>query len=113
MAPASKPSRMGYLILAGVAALGPAIALVSWRVDTAPLHRVVDVTSLSGYTTVFLSIVSSAYLRQMLRLFGRALRSVTFLLLPIRLGAITRPVVVVFILKRRQASVRARKPARA
>jgi sulfoxide reductase heme-binding subunit YedZ len=69
-----KPKNTRYLILAGLALLAVVIGLLSLN----PLQGQSWLTwlarglALSGYSAVFLSILSSAYLRELVRFFGRS-----------------------------------------
>jgi DMSO/TMAO reductase YedYZ heme-binding membrane subunit len=60
-----------YLVLLGLVALIVTGGLMALEPPGAPVYWVTRATSLLGYQAIFLSIVSSAYVRQMRRVFGR------------------------------------------
>jgi len=61
-----------YLILVGVIVLILSVGPVALRSFGTPLNWIIRVAALSGYMAIFLVIVSSAYMREMLRFFGRS-----------------------------------------
>ena len=61
-----------YLILVGVIVLILSVGPVALRSFGTPLNWIIRVAALSGYMAIFLAIVSSAYMREMLRFFGRS-----------------------------------------
>jgi DMSO/TMAO reductase YedYZ heme-binding membrane subunit len=60
-----------YLILAGIVAAALVAGLISLQPHGSPLNWFVRGLALLGYMTVFLTIVSSAYMRQIYRILGR------------------------------------------
>ncbi len=66
-----RPSAVRYAILGGLALLIAVILLVGLPRDVAPLSRVVQGAALLGYTCVFLAILSSAFTKPLVRLYGR------------------------------------------
>jgi sulfoxide reductase heme-binding subunit YedZ len=67
----NKSRKTWYLILVGTVTLILVSVLISLRPYGTPLNRLIRGAALMGYLAVFLSVVSSAYMRQMTRLFGR------------------------------------------
>ncbi|MDY7040713.1 MAG: ferric reductase [Chloroflexota bacterium] len=63
--------RIWYLILAGIVALILVGGLMSFQPYGNILSWVIRGSALLGYLAVFLAIVSSAYMKQMVRIFGR------------------------------------------
>jgi sulfoxide reductase heme-binding subunit YedZ len=71
MAPTRKSRKTWYLVLASLVALilvGTSIAL---RPYGTPLYWAIRGCALLGYLAIFLAIIISAYMRQMVRIFGR------------------------------------------
>jgi sulfoxide reductase heme-binding subunit YedZ len=66
-----KSSKTWYLILVGVVALILVSGLISLRPHGTPLNWLIRGAALMGYLAIFLSVLSSAYMRQLIRLFGR------------------------------------------
>lgn len=69
-----KPKNARYLILTGLVSLAVVIGLVSLdplREQESWLTWLVRGAALLGYWAVFLSVLSSAYLRELIRFFGR------------------------------------------
>jgi predicted ferric reductase len=64
-------SETWYLVLVGFLALVLVGGLVSLQPYGSPLNWLIRGTALMGYLAIFLSIVSSAYVRQVYRVFGR------------------------------------------
>lgn len=60
-----------YLALVGILALILTVAVESLNLSGTPLNWAIRGAALLGYQSVFLAIVSSAYMRQLVRLFGR------------------------------------------
>jgi predicted ferric reductase len=67
----SKPLSLWYLALVGILALVLTIAVESLDLWGTPLNWAIRGAALLGYQSIFLAIVSSAYMRQLVRLFGR------------------------------------------
>ena len=67
----NKPLSLWYLALVGILALVLTIAVESLDLWGTPLNWAIRGTALLGYQSIFLAIVSSAYMRQLVRLFGR------------------------------------------
>ena len=63
--------RVWYLALLGFVALILVVGLVSLRSPDSPVRWVIRVTATLGYLALFLATVSSAYMRQLVRFFGR------------------------------------------
>lgn len=66
-----RPGNTGYFALAGLVALILVAILLALQPPGSPVYGVVRGAALLGYTLVFAAIVSSAYLRQLVRFFGR------------------------------------------
>jgi DMSO/TMAO reductase YedYZ heme-binding membrane subunit len=66
-----KSGKTWYLVLIGIVALILVSGLMTLRPHRTPLNWLIRGAALMGYLAVFLSIVSSAYMRQVIRLFGR------------------------------------------
>ena len=66
-----KPLSLWYLALVGILALILTIAVESLNLWGTPLNWAIRGAALLGYQSVFLAIVSSAYMRRLVRLFGR------------------------------------------
>jgi sulfoxide reductase heme-binding subunit YedZ len=60
-----------YLILIGIVAVALIAGLISLQPHGSPLNWFIRGLALLGYLTVFLTIVSSAYMRQVYRILGR------------------------------------------
>ena len=86
-----KSSKTWYLILVGVVALILVSGLISLRPHGTPLHWLIRGAALMGYLAVFLSVLSSAYMRQLIRLFGRPFIKVHHILSVTGLVALIRP----------------------
>jgi len=71
MTPTKKRGKGSYLILVGVVVLILSIGPVALRSYGTPLNWVIRIAALAGYLAIFLAIISSAYMREMLRFFGR------------------------------------------
>jgi sulfoxide reductase heme-binding subunit YedZ len=71
MANKRKSLSLWYLALVGILALALTIAVESLNLGGTPLNWAIRGAALLGYQSVFLAIVSSAYMRQLVRLFGR------------------------------------------
>jgi sulfoxide reductase heme-binding subunit YedZ len=71
MANKRKSLSLWYLALVGILALALVIAMESLNLGGTPLNWAIRGAALLGYQSVFLAIVSSAYMRQLVRLFGR------------------------------------------
>jgi sulfoxide reductase heme-binding subunit YedZ len=71
MANKRKSLSLWYLALVGILALALTIAVESLNLRGTPLNWAIRGAALLGYQSVFLAIVSSAYMRQLVRLFGR------------------------------------------
>ena len=71
MANNRKSLSLWYLALVGILALALTIAVESLNLGGTPLNWAIRGAALLGYQSVFLAIVSSAYMRQLVRLFGR------------------------------------------
>jgi len=63
--------RIWYLALVGVVALVLTIGLVSLQPHDSPFKLAVRGVALLGYLAIFLAVLSSAYMRQAVRIFGR------------------------------------------
>lgn len=61
----------GYLVLLGFVGLALVSGAMSLQPHGSPLDWVIRGTALLGYLAVFLAIISSAYMRQLVRFFGR------------------------------------------
>ena len=66
-----KPLSLWYLAPIGILALILTITVESLNLWGTPLNWAIRGMALLGYQSVFLAIVSSAYMRQLVRLFGR------------------------------------------
>jgi DMSO/TMAO reductase YedYZ heme-binding membrane subunit len=66
-----KSGRLWYLVAGGIVLLGGVVLVVALPPGVPPLRRAIQAAALTGYTCVFLSILSSAYLRELVRFFGR------------------------------------------
>jgi len=71
MASAKRPDKTWYLILVGAVSLLLISSLIALQPYGTPLNRVIRGAAMMGYLATFLAIVSSAYMRQMARVFGR------------------------------------------
>ena len=71
MARMKKSGNTWYLVLIGIVALILVIGLMSLRPRGTSLNWLIRGAALMGYLAIFTSAVSSAYLRQVIRLFGR------------------------------------------
>ena len=67
----SRPNRSWYLVLVGVVALIVVGGLISLRPYGRPLNWGIRGAALLGYLFIFFAIVSSAYMRRLVRIFGR------------------------------------------
>jgi DMSO/TMAO reductase YedYZ heme-binding membrane subunit len=67
----SKSGKTWYLILIGIVALILVSGLISLRPYGTPLNWLIRGAALMGYLAIFLSVLSSAYMRQIYRIFGR------------------------------------------
>jgi DMSO/TMAO reductase YedYZ heme-binding membrane subunit len=63
--------RIWYLILGGFAAVTLISGLIALQPYGTPLNRLVRGAAALGYLAVFLAIISSNYMRQLVRFFGR------------------------------------------
>lgn len=63
--------RLWYLVLVGITALILVSGLISLQPYGTPLNWFIRGAALLGYLAVFLAIISAAYLRQLVRFFGR------------------------------------------
>jgi len=59
------------LVLAGFIALVLVGGLIALRPHVTPLYWAIRTCAVLGYLTIFLAIITSAYMRQMVRIFGR------------------------------------------
>lgn len=71
MANKRKALSLWYLAPVGILALILTIAAESTNTSGTPLNWAIRGAALLGYQSVFLAIISSAYMRQLVRLFGR------------------------------------------
>ena len=71
MARMKKSGKTWYLVLIGVVALILVGGLISLQPHGTPLNWLIRGAALMGYLAIFVSAVSSAYMRQVIRLFGR------------------------------------------
>lgn len=71
MARTKRPDRTWYLILVGIITLIIVGGLIALQPFGTPLNWIIRGSAMMGYLAVFLAIVSSAYMRQMVRIFGR------------------------------------------
>jgi sulfoxide reductase heme-binding subunit YedZ len=69
---AERRRRTWALVLVGVAAVALAGVLLAGQPFGTALHFVVRASAILGYEAVFLAAVSSSYMSQMMRLFGRS-----------------------------------------
>ncbi|MBM4467708.1 MAG: ferric reductase, partial [Chloroflexi bacterium] len=67
----NKSRRTWYLVLAGILGLILVSGLISLQPYGSPLNWFIRGSGLMGYLALFLSVLSSAYMRQTSRLFGR------------------------------------------
>lgn len=67
----NKSRKTWYLVLVGTVTLILVSILISLRPYGTPLNWLIRGAALMGYLAIFLSVVSSAYMRQMSRIFGR------------------------------------------
>ena len=65
-------NRNWYLVLIGIAMLLLVVLLLALTPATDPLDYVLRGAALLGYIAVFLAIISSAYIRELTRFFGRS-----------------------------------------
>lgn len=63
--------RIWYLILVGFAAVTLISGLIALQPYGTPLNRLVRGAAALGYLAIFLAIISSNYMRQLVRFFGR------------------------------------------
>jgi DMSO/TMAO reductase YedYZ heme-binding membrane subunit len=68
---ARRPKNTHYLILLGLVSLILSILIVAIQSPARPVDWVIRVAALLGYLAIFLSVLSSAYLVQLVRAFGR------------------------------------------
>jgi sulfoxide reductase heme-binding subunit YedZ len=66
-----KTRRIWYLILGGFAAMALISGLIALQPYGTPLSRLVRGAAALGYSAIFLAIISSNYMRQLVRFFGR------------------------------------------
>jgi len=66
-----RPRKTGYFALTGLLALVLVSGLISLQPYGSPLNWITRGAALLGYLAIFLAIVSSAYMRQLVRFFGR------------------------------------------
>ena len=66
-----RPRKTEYFALAGLVALILVSGLISLQPYGSPINWITRGAALLGYLAIFLAIVSSAYLRQLVRFFGR------------------------------------------
>jgi DMSO/TMAO reductase YedYZ heme-binding membrane subunit len=71
MAQAKRARKTWYLVLVGIVTLILVSGLISLQPYSSPLNWLIRGAALMGYLAIFLSIVSSAYVRQVYRVFGR------------------------------------------
>jgi sulfoxide reductase heme-binding subunit YedZ len=71
MAQTKRARKTWYLVLVGIVTLILVSGLISLQPYGSPLNWLIRGTALMGYLAIFLSIVSSAYVRQVYRVFGR------------------------------------------
>ena len=71
MARMKKSGKTWYLVLMGIVALILVSGLMSLRPHGTPLNWLIRGAALMGYLAIFISAVSSAYMRQVIRFFGR------------------------------------------
>ena len=69
--PSRRAKNTQYLILAGVAVLALVIITLATQPPPTPIYWLIRGAALLGYLTIFLAIVSSAYMPQLVRFFGR------------------------------------------
>ena len=67
----AKSSAIWYLVLGGLVLLVAVILLVALPAGNPPLRRLIQTAALIGYICVFLSTISSAFVRELVRAFGR------------------------------------------
>jgi sulfoxide reductase heme-binding subunit YedZ len=60
-----------YLVLGGIAVLALVAAIVATQPRPKPIYWIIRGAALLGYLTIFLSVVSSAYMVPLVRFFGR------------------------------------------
>ena len=63
--------RIWYLILGGFAAMALISGLIALQPYGTPLSQLVRGAAVLGYLAIFLAIISSNYMRQLVRFFGR------------------------------------------
>ena len=66
-----RPRKTEYFALAGLVALVLVSGLISLQPYGSPINWITRGAALLGYLAIFLAIVSSTYLRQLVRFFGR------------------------------------------
>jgi sulfoxide reductase heme-binding subunit YedZ len=71
MAQPNRSRKTWYLVLVGIVALILVSGLISLQPYGSPLNWLIRGTALMGYMAIFLSAVSSAYMRPVYRFFGR------------------------------------------
>jgi hypothetical protein len=69
--PSRKAKNTHYLILGGLALLALVVIVVALQPRPSPIYWLIRGAALLGYLTIFLSILSSAYLVPLVRFFGR------------------------------------------
>ena len=66
-----EPKNTRYLVLLGVVSLALVIGIIALRPPQEPIYWLIRGAALMAYLAIFFSILSSAYLRQLVRFFGR------------------------------------------
>jgi len=69
--PSRKPEKTWVLVVVVLLALGLAASVVALDPLRAPVEGVIRVAAMLGYVTVFLSVLSSNFMRELTRFFGR------------------------------------------
>jgi len=69
--PSKRAKNTPYLILAGAAVLALVIVILAIQPPPTPIYWIIRGAALLGYLTIFVAILSSAYMPQLVRFFGR------------------------------------------
>ncbi len=83
------PKNTGILIATGVVSLILVIGIVALTSSDSPLNNVIRVTALFGYLGVYLTCISSNYIAELTRAFGRSFMKLHHLVAAISLVALT------------------------
>jgi DMSO/TMAO reductase YedYZ heme-binding membrane subunit len=84
-----KTGGLVYLVIIIIAAAAVALALQLLQPSAAPINWVIRIAALTGYFCIFGAIVTSAYLRQVVRWFGRPFIKIHHILSIVGLSLVT------------------------